>query len=379
MKVAIDISPLKSAHQFRGVGSYTKRLVEALQLIKVPNFSFQLIEEGKIPDDCDIVHYPYFDLFFLTLPLRKSKPTVVTIHDVTPLVFPQHFPPGIKGKIKFQIQKLSLKGVKAVITDSKNSKKDIANWLAYPKEKIYVIPLAPGKEFKKLEIGNKQSLLLHNWKLEIKEKYRLPETFLLYVGDVNYNKNIPGLIRAFKQIHTSEVSPRLWRGPSTSEVGLVLVGKAFTDESLIETRKILQLIKALNLNNQIKILGWVSDKDLPMIYNLATVYCQPSFYEGFGLPVLEAMACGCPVVAANTSSLPEVCGKAAVMVNPYDINDIANGLEKVIRETKIRNTLKEKGLVWVKNFSWEKAANQTIKVYQNVYQENKHSLLLRNK
>lgn len=349
MKIAIDISPLKSAHRFRGVGSYTKRLIETLQLIKVPNFSVKLIEQGKIPNDCDIVHYPYFDLFFLTLPLRKSKPTVVTIHDVTPLVFPEHFPPGIKGKIKLQIQKFSLKGVKAVITDSKNSKKDIANWLAYPKEKIYVIPLAPGKEFRL--ITNHQSLIV------TKQKHQLPDTFVLYVGDVNWNKNIPGLVKACEKI----------------KVPLVIAGKQAVEKNIDrrhpENKDLVWLQN--HCQSPITLLGFVPGGDLVAIYNLATVYCQPSFYEGFGLPVLEAMACGCPVVAANTSSLPEICGKAAVMVNPYDINDIANGLEKVIRETKIRNTLKEKGLVWVKNFNWEKAANQTIKVYQNVYQENK--------
>ncbi|PJE68881.1 hypothetical protein COU96_02790, partial [Candidatus Shapirobacteria bacterium CG10_big_fil_rev_8_21_14_0_10_38_14] len=189
----------------------------------------------------DIVHYPYFDLFWLTLPIKKPKPTVVTIHDVIPLVFPQHFPLGIKGKIKFKIQKFSLKGVKAVITDSKNSKKDIANWLAYPKEKIYVIPLAPGKEFR--PITNRQSLVA------TKQKYQLPDTFVLYVGDVNYNKNIPGLIKAFDKLKTP-----------FKNLKLVLVGKAFEEQSLKETEEILQLIKALNLNNQIKILGWVPNK-----------------------------------------------------------------------------------------------------------------------
>ncbi len=357
MKVAIDIFPLKSAHQFRGVGSYTKRLVEALQLIKLPNFSVQLIKQGKIPSNCNIVHYPYFDLFWLTLPIKKPKPRVVTIHDVIPLVFPQHFPPGIKGKIKFQIQKFSLKGVKAVITDSKNSKKDIANWLTYPKEKIYVVPLAPGKEFR--PITNHQSLIA------TKKKYQLPDTFVLYVGDVNYNKNIPGLVKACKKI----------------KVPLVIVGKQAVEKNidrrhpenrdLVWLQTYCQSPVTSHQSPVVTLTGFVPDGDLVAIYNLATVYCQPSFYEGFGLPVLEAMACGCPVVAANTLSLSEICGKAAVMVNPYDINSIANGLEKVIRETKIRNTLKEKGLAWVKNFSWERAANQTIKVYQNVYQENK--------
>ena len=349
MKVAIDVSPLKTAHRFRGIGAYTQNLITALQSIKLADFEVILIEKEPIPKDCDLIHYPFFDLFFATLPLIRKKKTVVTIHDTIPLVFPKHYPPGIKGRLRLETQKTSLRTVDAVITDSQNSKKDLFKYLNYLKEKIYVIPLAPGKEFR--PITNRQSLVA------TKQKYQLPDTFVLYVGDVNWNKNIPGLVKACEKI----------------KVPLVIVGKQAVEKNIDrrhpENKDLVWLQDYCQ--SPVTLLGFVSTEDLVAIYNLATVYCQPSFYEGFGLPVLEAMACGCPVVAANTSSLPEICGKAAVMVNPYDINDIANGLEKVMRETKIRNTLKEKGLAWVKNFSWEKAANQTIKVYQNVYQENK--------
>ena len=349
MKVAIDVSPLKTAHRFRGIGAYTQNLITALQSIKLADFEVILIEKEPIPKDCDLIHYPFFDLFFATLPLIRKKKTVVTIHDTIPLVFPKHYPPGIKGRLRLETQKTSLRTVDAVITDSQNSKKDLFKYLNYLKEKIYVIPLAPGKEFR--PITNRQSLVA------TKQKYQLPDAFVLYVGDVNYNKNIPGLVKTCEKI----------------KVPLVIVGKQAVEKNINrlhpENKDLVWLQDYCQ--SPVTLLGFVSTEDLVAIYNLATVYCQPSFYEGFGLPVLEAMACGCPVVAANTSSLPEICGKAAVMVNPYDINDIANGLEKVIRETKIRNTLKEKGLVWVKNFSWEKAADQTIKVYQHVYQENK--------
>lgn len=348
MKVAIDISPLKSAHQFRGVGGYTKRLIEALQLIKLPSFSFQLIKEGKIPDNVDIIHYPYFDLFWLTLPLKKPFPTVTTVHDLIPLVFPDKFPKGIKGGIKYQIQKQSLKGVKAIITDSENSKKDIIKFIGFPKERIYVVYLAPGREFGQLKI--------ENLKLKIKQKYRLPDAFVLYVGDVNYSKNILGLVRACKKIKTP----------------VVIVGKQAGEEdfdrSHIENKPLLQLIKVYGKDPGVIRLGFIPDKDLVAIYNLATVYCQPSFYEGFGLPVLEAMACGTPVVAANTSSLPEICGDAAIMVNPYKIENIAQGIKKVISDKIIRGRLVEKGSTQAKKFSWEKTANETYKVYQKLVQ-----------
>ena len=135
MKVAIDVSPLKNANRYRGVGIYTQQLVKSLQSLNISNFSCQLIEDKTMVKDSDLIHYPFFDLFFLTLPLKKEKPTVVTIHDVIPLVFSEHYPVGLRGAFKFQIQKNSLKNVRAVITDSENSKKDIFKYLNYPKEK----------------------------------------------------------------------------------------------------------------------------------------------------------------------------------------------------------------------------------------------------
>jgi len=341
MRVAIDVSPLKNANRYRGVGIYTQQLVKSLQSLKISNFSCQLVENKSMIKDSDLIHYPFFDLFFLTLPLKKTKPTVVTIHDVIPLIFPEHFPPGIRGNLKFQIQKFSLKNTKAIITDSENSKKDLFKYLNYPKDKIHVVPLAPAEEFKELKI--------ENYKLKIKQKYQLPEKFILYVGDVNYNKNIPGLIKALAGLK--------------EKMSLVLVGKAFKDESLKETREIIQLINSLRLGKRVIRLGWIPDKDLVAVYNLASAYCQPSFYEGFGLPVLEAMSCGCPVVAAKNSSLVEICGQAAMMVDPNDINDMIRGLGQALNK---REELIKKGLLQAKKFSWQKTAQQTYEVYQKV-------------
>ncbi|MBU3956778.1 glycosyltransferase family 4 protein [Patescibacteria group bacterium] len=344
MKVAIDISPLKSAHQFRGIGAYTKNLVKALQSFKRADFELVLVEEGEIPQDCDLIHYSYFDLFFMTLPLMRKKKTVVTIHDTTPLVFPEHYPPGIKGKLKFRAQKLALRTASGVITDSKNSKKDITKYLDYSKEKIHVVYLAAADIFK--PITSHQSLVT------VKQKYHLPSKFVLYVGDVNYNKNIRGLVKACEK----------------AKIPLVIVGKQAVerkiDRSHPENRDLVWLQDYCK--SSIILTGFVPDKDLVVLYNLATVYCQPSFYEGFGLPVLEAMACGTPVVTSKKASLPEIAGKAAVFVDPYDINDIANGLTVVIEDEDLREDLIEKGLKQAKKFSWEKVANETYKVYQEI-------------
>jgi len=344
MKVALDISPLKTGHQFRGIGVYTESLKKALEESKIPDFGIELIESGKSPQGCDLIHYPFFDLFFLTLPIKKIKPTVVTIHDVIPLVFPEHYPVGLRGLFKFQVQKKSLKNVRSVITDSENSKKNIFKYLNYPKEKIYVVPLAPAKDFK--VIKNNDFLD------KIQKKYKLPEKFILYVGDVNYNKNVLGLIKAFADFRNQE-----------KDFKLVLVGKAFLEEDLKETQEIIKLINLLDSNKNIIRLGWIPQEDLVGIYNSAAVYCQPSFYEGFGLPVLEAMACGCPVLAANTSSLPEVCGKAAIMFDPYNIKSIIEGIKMALDQ---KSDLMAKGLRQVENFNWEKVAQKTYEVYQKV-------------
>jgi len=345
MKIAIDVSPLKTGHKFRGIGVYTENLIKGLEKIKNKDFDFILVEDKKIPFNADLVHYPYFDFFFLTLPIKKGKPTIVTIHDTIPLVFPEHYPAGYKGNLKLFAQKLSLKNVKAVITDSENSKKDIFNYLNYPKEKIYVVPLAPGEEFKKI---NDKNLLA-----KTKKKYDLPDNFVLYVGDVNYNKNIPGLIKAFASIKDQNLK-------------LVLVGKAFVNKEVKETQEILQLVKSLGLEKNIIFLGWVSSEELVAIYNQATIYCQPSFYEGFGLPLLEAMACSCPVIASDNSSLGEVCGSAAIMVKADTIYSIAEGIKLLINNKAKREELSKKGLEWVENFSWEKTAQKTHEVYKKV-------------
>lgn len=350
MRVAIDVSPLKTGHKFRGIGFYTERLVEALKKFDKENEYILTSHQSLVTShQFDLIHYPYFDLFFLTLPIKKHAPVAVTIHDVIPLVFPEHYPKGLKGWCKLQRQKLSLKNVRVVITDSQNSKKDIVKYLGFSKDKIFVVPLASGEEFKPLAIS-------HQLLVKTRRKYSLPERFILYVGDVNWNKNIPGLIKAFKTIE------RL----NNEAIKLVLVSKALEDKNLPETKTILRLIKELGLNNRIKILGFVPTKDLVAIYNLAAVYCQPSFYEGFGLPVLEAMACGTPIVCSKTSSLLEVAGDAAIFVDPKDIKSISQGIKHVIENEEVKETFRKKSISRANQFSWKKTAEKTIGVYKKI-------------
>ena len=171
MRIAIDTSPLKTGHESRGIGAYTKNLVEEFKSEKW-DFDFVFFDGKNYPADVDLVHYPYFDLYFRTLPLRRDIARIVTIHDVIPLVFPQHYPVGLKGRINFFFQKIALKNVDAIICDSKTSKEDIANKLPVPKSKIHVVYLAASPSFKKI---NDQKFLN-----EVSDKYKLPKKFVLY-------------------------------------------------------------------------------------------------------------------------------------------------------------------------------------------------------
>lgn len=346
-KVAIDTSGISEKYGIRGAGFYTKRLIKAFQKIGTGNYqidSFNFRKASKIRlSSYSLFHYPYFDPFFLTLPLKKVKPTIVTVHDLIPLKFPRHFPRGIRGEIKWQMQKFSLKSSAGIITDSKSSKKDISEVIGFNKEKIYVVYLAPDEEFKVLKKEK-----LH----QVVKKYNLPQNYILYVGDLNWNKNLSGLIKAFSKLRENDYY-------------LVIIGKAFLNKNLAERITFVKLIKKLNLYERVKFLGFISTQELAAVYNLAKVYCQPSFYEGFGLPVLEAMACGCPVVSSNVSSLPEIVGEAALLIKP-EVEEIIQGLEKIIGNESLRNKLKEKGLHQASKFSWQKTARQTLEIYSSV-------------
>ncbi len=338
-------------HRVRGTGFYIDNLKRALEREDNQVRYIYFTREQSLPKNIDLVHYPYFEPFFLTLPLRKPAPAVVTVHDLIPLVFPQYFPAGIKGSLKWQIQKLSLKNCQEIITDSESSKKDIIRFTGFPEDRVNVIYLASAPEFKKLELGPP----VDGWKLELQQKYHLPDNFVLYVGDVTWNKNLPGLIEAMKQI----------------EMPLVMVGKALVDENFDRTNPWNQdLAKVHELAKnapQIMRLGFVPGEDLVGLYNLATVFAMPSFYEGFGLPVLEAMACGCPVVAGNTSSLQEICGKAAILVDPENTEEIADRLLRILRLPKEeREELIQKGIEQAQKFSWEKTAQETLAIYRKI-------------
>lgn len=348
MKVALDSGPLTSEHAIRGIGVHTHELIEGMkrlrdEAIKVDGIDFKDADLSKY----DVVHYPYFHPFFLTLPWQKPIPkVVVTIHDLIPLIYPKHYPPGIKGKIRFLIQEFLLRNIDAIITISETSKKDICRFLGVQPNKVHVVYLAPRRIFRKIEDGR--------WKMEIAKHYGLPERFVLYVGDVNYNKNIPTLIKTCK----------------LAKIPLVICGKQAKDikNQDLNHPELLHL-RNVDFDKTIR-LGFVPDKDLVAIYNLASVYCQPSFYEGFGLPILESFACETPVVASKTQALVEIGEGGALFASPKDPEDFAKQILKIVNDGELKNQLVSTGNVIVRNFSWEKTAKETLEVYKSVY-ENK--------
>lgn len=344
MKIAFDVSPLSSGHKDRGIGIYTTNLLEELK--KIGGLEIQEFTHLDEVGAADLVHYPYFDLFRATLPLKKKFKTIVTVHDVIPLLFPEHYPPGIKGNLLNLYQRLSLKSCSGVITDSNCSRIDISRILGVDKNKIFTIYLATSNEFKK--VNDKQFLK------ELREKYNLPEKYILYYGGVNWNKNLFGVAETARSL----------------DYDLVLVGKGFEKRDNLdhpELRSFNDFLEKFAKDTKIHILGFIPLKDLVVTINLAQVVLSPSFYEGFGLTVLESQACGTPVVTSKTSSLPEISKDSAMLVDPYNITEIKETTEQVLKDKALRESLIKKGFLNVKRFSWKKVAQETFKLYEQIF------------
>lgn len=342
MKVGIDLSKMHSFSSNRGIGFYTNYLIDALK--DNSEIELEVIKDGKQIPRIDLIHYPFFDFFRSTLPIIKKYPTIVTIHDVIPLVFPKEYPPGIKGRINFQKQKIALKSVKAIITDSISSKKDLIKYLKLNPKLIYPIHLAPSLNYKKIEKSKIEAAV---------KKYSPPKKFALFVGNVNWNKNLVNLTKACID----------------SNLDLVLVGSGFENRANLnhpELKSFKIFLDKFSNNKKIHVLNFVSADELSTLYTLASVLLLPSFYEGFGLPILEAQTYGVPVITSKTSSMPEVVGDGGVLVDPYDTSSIQKAIYDILNIKALRNKLIKKGYENVKKYSWDKVALETIKVYRQV-------------
>jgi glycosyltransferase involved in cell wall biosynthesis len=353
--VLLDTSPLRTGSQVRGIGMYTRLLKKALEerddvLVTPVESKDELRKTKKVssPENLKstLIHYPFFDLFFDTLPLLRKLKTVVTIHDVIPLKFPQYYPPGKKGFLRFYKQKLALKSVEAIITDSQSSKDDIVEFLKIKSNKVHVVHLAASPAFTAQSEKAQEDVL---------KAKKLPRQYILYVGDINYNKNIPQLIKTLKFI--------------PEEIDLVCVGRSFYPQDIPEWKWIETQIALSDVAKRVHFVTDIETDDvdtLAALYSGAIAYIQPSLYEGFGLPILEAMQTKTPVIASNNSSIIEVSGDHALLVEPI-AEAFGEAVQKILSWSKVhRQEVVKAAYIWSQRFEWSKVAAQTVEVYKRV-------------
>lgn len=283
-----------------------------------------------------LLHIPFlFDTYYLDIP--NNIPTVVTLYDIIPLLFPNEYFQNEKAKVWYsQRLKLVRKAVK-IITISHSSKKDLVQLVKIPPEKIEVVYGGVDERFKVLDKKKVEEVL---------KKYQVKNKFILTVSTHSFHKNTEKMFELIKDLN----------------LNLVVVCNLIPSEE----RDWRNQIKKLKVEDKVILTNFVNDEDLPAFFCGAEIFLFPSIYEGLGLPVLEAFACGCPVITSNTSSLPEVGGEAALYVNPKEKEDIRKAIAKLLNNQNLREDLRGRGFTQVKKFSWNKAARQTLQVYNEV-------------
>jgi glycosyltransferase involved in cell wall biosynthesis len=272
------------------------------------------------------------------LPQDKPCPFVITLHDIIPYRMPETVGPQYLKIYNEEIPHI-IKNCDGIITVSNFSREDISQALNFPKEKIFVTHLAAEDIYyprNKLECKN-----------YIRTHYGIEDNFILYIGGFSPRKNIKGLIEAF-----SKVKAKL-----KDNVKLVILGKK--GRSYYDYR---DLVHSLNLKDEVIFTGYVPMEELPLFYNAAYVFCYPSFYEGFGLPPIEAMACGTPTIASNVTSIPEILGDAVLYVNPSNIEDLSEKLLNILSDKTLHDKMYFKSLKQSGKYSWKNTAIETIEI-----------------
>ena len=279
----------------------------------------------------------------------RLHPVVVTVHDIVPFLVRRDKDQSVFRHplelIFDRMAVLALKWAEALISDSQFTKNTIVEALGYSTEKIFVVPLGVDHEiFRPLSVPE-----------EFRNRYQLDSRlhYILYIGSENPRKNLPRLISAFAKIKAA-----------LPEVRLIKIG---SPEHLAQAEQLRLQIEQMGLTDAVLFYEHVSDQDLAIFYNLAELFVFPSLYEGFGLPPLEAMACGTPVVCSNAASLPEVVGDAAIMVDPYDVEGLAEAMRQVLMDAELREELRRRGLKQARQFTWERTARETLAVYQEIF------------
>lgn len=306
---------------------------------------YSIAEQFKLPgqlrkEKCDVIHFPHFNV-----PLFYRKPFTVTIHDLTLSLFAGRKMKKWHHKLAYNLTiKSATKRAKKIIAVSRHTKKDIVKHLYIPEEKIQVVYNGVDPKFKLIRDLDKLTPTL--------KKYKIEKPFLLYTGVWRSHKNLPRLIEAFGILKREK---RL-------DIQLVITGKP--DPLHPEVK---ETVKNLQLQEDVIFPGVVSEEELIHLYNAASIFVFPSLYEGFGLPVIEAMSCGTPVAASNKSSIPEVCGKDnAVFFNPKSTQEIAESITMLYKNVDLQVSLIERGLRRASEFSWRKAAEESFEIITHV-------------
>ncbi len=288
-----------------------------------------------------VIHVPYF-----APPVMGGEKTVVTIHDLIPLILPA-YRGSASVRLYTRLVSAGAPRAAAIVTDSQASRKDILRLLRVDPAKVHVIPLAADERFKPAQGARRVQ--------QVRERYGLPDEYVLYLGGFDQRKNLSTLLAAYGAVNAD----------LTRQTPLVIAGRLPSrDSDFFPDPRV--MVRRWNLEGVVTFVGWVAEEDKPVLYSEATIFVFPSFYEGFGLPVLEAMCCGAPVIASEAASLPELSGDAAVLFAPHDVQALAEALTELLQDSPRRELLGAKGLERAQLFSWKQTVAQTLKIYESV-------------
>jgi glycosyltransferase involved in cell wall biosynthesis len=377
MRIALDYTA--GIRQGAGIGQYVRSLVDAMLAQDTSN-QYTLITSGRPTQECsfpvahnvhgrsvgipdrylNILWYRwrvplyanyftgpadiYHGLDFGLPPLKGKVRKVVTVYDLAFLEHPETAVPSLAAYLNKVVPE-AVAAADVVAAISYATKQALITHYKAPPEKITVIPCGVGPQFQCITDQTRLE--------ETRRKFELQHPFIFSVGTLEPRKNHLGLIKAFYEAQKSRKGPAMLA---------IAGGKGWMYE---ETQR---LIAELKLENKVRFLGRVSESELITLYSLADIFAFPSFFEGFGIPPLEAMACGTPVITSNTSSLPEVAGDAALLVDPHDIHAIAQAITEVMENETLQEDLRQKGYAQVQRYTWSQAASKMLSVYQQLYE-----------
>ncbi len=298
--------------------------------------------------EADLAHVPYF-----APPLCPSVPTLTTIHDLIPLLLPA-YRGSIQVRLYTRLAARAARRAAMILTDSCASQQDIISHLCVPPDRVRVVYLAADSTYQPIPQGPGRE--------SVRNKYGIPPDYFLYLGGFDLRKNVRAVLRAFSRVVSKQKSQ-----VTCPEPKLVVAGR-LPGEDTPFTPDPRRIVQELGISEWVLFTGWVHEEDKPALYSAARAFLFPSWYEGFGLPPLEAMACGTPVVASDRGSLPEVVGEGGLLVSPDDIEGLADAMDSLWGDSVLRQRLSAQAQRQASRFSWARTAQETLAAYRDVAQ-----------